>query len=55
MKESFPKKVKILPKKEFKFNPNTIKAINSLCGQIEDKYERELIRNDFLYKDEDIN
>jgi hypothetical protein len=46
---------KIFKKEELKIDSNSIKAINDLCGKIDDKLERELIKNDMLYEPEDIN
>lgn len=46
---------KLFPKEELNINPCTITDINKLCAGIEDKYEKEIIKNDLLYDDIDIN
>jgi hypothetical protein len=46
---------KILKKEELNIDSNSIKNINELCGKIDDKLERELVKNDMLYDEIDIS
>jgi len=47
--------VKLSTTEEYKINPFTISDINKLCAGIDDKYEKEIIKNDMLYDEIDIS